>query len=267
MSDCRCVRLFFSRVIVRWFKLDRRWKTLRYKNQWYYVFSGEVFEFDKFKRATKTLAKIGRKAKEVQLARADILIKGAEGGELYTGYVADYDLNPADISKLDNIYLLDAIRYKTSESGILSFNKQYLKIDKKKMIPGELFVLSMANMVNINVSYLLAPIKGETRIKGQINSRISFFIKLLCFVVFLPSAFFIFYNPDWLDWFCFSEVKWYLKVPLFSLYANLVAAIFPRYNIDKKVYFYKWKDLLIIISISLGLIVYYFLMRSYLTIG
>ena len=252
----------FSRAIVRGFRLDRKWKTLRYKNQWYYVFSGEIFEFNKFKRATQTLSKNGRKGKEVQLARADILIKGAEGSELYSGFVADYDLNPTDISKLDNIYLLDAIRYKTIELVEGAVNIKQPKVIEKKLIPGELFVLNMANVVNINVSYLLTPVKDK--IPGEVNKRLSLIVRLTSFIVLLPSAIFVFYNPEWMKWFCLSEIKWYLKIPLFILYTNLIAAIFPRYDPDKKSYYYKWNDLFLGLSLLIGVIGYYFLARYYL---
>lgn len=244
----------FSRAIVRGFRLDRRWKTLRYKNQWYYVFSGEVFEFHKFKRATQTLSKINRKGKDVQLARADVLIKGAEGGELYTGYVADYDLNSTDISKLDNLYLLDAIRYKTSESSILSANEKYHVMEERKLIPGELFVLNMTNVVNINVSYLLAPIKEEVKIKGQISSWLSLSIKLIAFILLLPSAIFIFYNPEWMDWFGLSNFSWYVKIPLFSMYMNLVWLLIPRYDKESKLYYFRKRDLVIASLVLMALV-------------
>lgn len=248
-----------SRGIVRGLKLDRRWKTLRYKNQWYYVFSGEVFEFQKFKLATKTLSKKSRKGKDVELARADIMIKGAEGEELYTGYVADYDLNAADISKLDNIYLLDAIRHNTSESPLVSAGEKPLKRVEKKMIPGELFVLNLANVININVSYLLAPTKEK--IPGEISRSFSLAVRLLVFIVLLPATVFIFYNPSWMDWFRFSEIKWYHKLLFFSLYMNIVSSIFPRYDHDKKAYYYKKQDLFLALAIALGTISYYFLIR------
>lgn len=253
----------FSRALVRGLKLDRRWKTLRYKNQWYYVFSGEVFEFDKFKRATETLSKIGRKGKEVQLARADVLIKGAEGSELYTGYVADYDLNPTDISKLDNLYLLDAIRYKTTELTEGLPNVKQPVVIEKKLIPGELFVLNMANVVNINVSYLLAPVKKVTKIKGQINTWLSATIKLISFILLLPGAMFIFYNPEWMDWFGFSEIEWYLKIPVFAAYMIFIWLILPIYSEKHKIHFYSRKHLILAFTVLLGLIAYYWLVCEY----
>lgn len=252
----------FSRALVRGLKLDRKWKTLRYKNQWYYVFSGEIFEFHKFKRATKTLSKKARKGKDVELAKADILIKGSEGNELYTGFVADYDLNPTDISKLDNVYLLDATRYKTIELNESISNLKQPSIEEKKLIPGELFVLSLSNMININVSYLLAPIKDK--IPGEINKSLSLLIRSFCFFVLFPIAIFIFYNPKWMNWFSFSEIKWYFKIPIFSLYMNLVALIFPRYNNDKKVYFYTKRDLIVGAILLLSMIIYFCLIGRFI---
>lgn len=244
----------FSRVIVRGLALDRKWKTLRYKNQWYYVFSGEVFEFGKFKRATRTLEKIKRNGKEVQLARVDVLIKGANGSELYTGFVADYDLNPTDISKLDNLYLLDAIRYKTNESLILSSIDKQIKNVEKKLIPGELFVLNMTNLININVSYLLAPVKAK--IKGQVSNKLNILIKSLTFGLFLPLSVFIFYSPSWMDWFFLTSFPWYVKLPFFSLYMNFISLINPRYDQEQKVHVYRKKDLTIGLWVLVSLIIF-----------
>lgn len=261
------IGFLMSRALVRGLKLDRKWKTLRYKNQWYYVFSGEIFDFGKFKRATKVLKNkeksqeaetsiIQSNRKVIRLARADILIKGAEGSELYTGYVADYDLNPTDISKLDNLYLLDANRYKITQliEGEPNVKEPYYT--EKKMIPGELFVLNMANVVNINVSYLLEPISGA--VKGQLHKIWAIIIRLIIITVLFPLSIFIFYNPTWMDFFSFSLIKWYFKIPLFMMFTNLVGSVFPRYDSDKKVYYYKKSDLIIGGIILFLLIVFYF---------
>lgn len=244
---------FCSRVVVRGLKLDRKLKTMRYKNQWYYVFSGEIFEFGKFKKAAKALVKDERRGKDVQLAKADILIKGPDGGELYTGFVVDYDLNPIDISKLENVYLLDATRYKTIDLIEGDLNIKNPQQTEKKLIPGELFVINMANVININVSYLLAPKKDK--IKGAIPTWLSLFIKSFS-VLFVFGAIFIFYNPEWMDIFSFSKYSWYLKLPILAFYMNIVGNLNPIYDKERKIYYYKKDQLISIIAFAVFIAVY-----------
>lgn len=236
-----------SRVIVRGAKLDRKWKTLRFKNQWYYVFSGEVFEIKKFEKASRVLLRDHSKTKEILLARADILIKGAEGSELYSGYVADYDLNPGDISKLDNLYLIDAVRYKTVALENGEANVKNPERVEKKLIPGELFVLNMATMININVSYVLLLQKKDTgKISGIVTQRFNLVIKLFS-ILLLISTIFIFYNPGWIKLSSFEVFhrvsNWYHKISVLLFCTNFTALINPTYDNENKLYRYLKSDL------------------------
>jgi hypothetical protein len=244
--------LLVSRVLVRWAKLDRKWKILRFKNQWYYVFSGEIFEMKKFKKASKVLLKNQRKTKDILLAKADILIKGAEGAELYTGYVADYDLNPNDISKLDNVYLIDAIRYKTValESGELNLKNP--ERTEKKPIPGELFVLNTATMININVSYLLQK-EPPQKMKGRVSPAINVAIKIFSILLLLSTTF-IFYNPSWINYYPFERFHatshWYHKLVVFLFCTNLISLINPYYDTENRVHRYMRFDTMIAVAIT-----------------
>ena len=104
-----------SSRVIRYLKLDKHLKILRFKNQWYYLFSGEIFEFKKFKSAANILGRVNVHQKEVQLAKADILISNGGNNEFYTGYVVDYDLLSSDPSRLENIYLMDTYLYRYKE--------------------------------------------------------------------------------------------------------------------------------------------------------
>ncbi len=139
----------FSRII-RLLEWDRKYKLLRFKNQWYYIFSGEVLTMNKFKLAPKIIGKLyGVDDITTSSTYADILIDTNVGSQkLYSGYVVDYDLDSENISNLEKIYLLDAHRYKHHE--VRGMN---IKVEKVK-IPGDVFVILAKNILNINLTYV-----------------------------------------------------------------------------------------------------------------
>ena len=151
------IGMILSRLI-RASNLDKRWKMIRFKNQWYYIFSGEIFDFKKFKSAANILGKASENGKKkiVELSKVHVLISNGGENEFYSGYVVDYDLLPSDPSKLDNLYLMDAYRHSRKEIKNDDSQFTHPRISEKKPIPGEIFVLNMCNLVNINVSYLLS---------------------------------------------------------------------------------------------------------------
>jgi hypothetical protein len=202
--------------IIRYFKWDKYYKILRFKNQWYYVFSGEIFEFRKFKAVANKLQKIDTSKNNVELTRADVLINNGGKSELYSGYVVDYDLNPLDNSRLDNLYLLDAYRYKISEIKNEGSNLAHPTVVEKKHIPGEVFILNMANMININVLYLLSP-KTTNYTRRNIFFR---FINSFVFFGFLPWTYAIFAKVESIEfqlYLHFHQYAWWLDKVLFSL--------------------------------------------------
>ena len=69
--------------LVRYFRLDRKYRIFRFGNSWYYYFSGEAIEFPD----------IGEDSKEIDYIFVDVLVK-AEGKEiLYIGILSEYDLS------------------------------------------------------------------------------------------------------------------------------------------------------------------------------
>ena len=164
-----------SARVLRAFNLDHKYKIFRFRNQWYYIFSGEVLSFQKFKKAKGLHFNSLPENQKILTTYADVLIANPQGNrELYTGFVVDYDLNQEDISQLDKIYLLDAYRYKKpnrsgyNDSGVFqntsSTNDAYefSKIDdqdsyssrRRINIPGDLLVVSGKNILNINLTFI-----------------------------------------------------------------------------------------------------------------
>lgn len=193
-----------SSKLLRFLKLDIKFKIFRFKNQWYYIFSGEVLNFEKFRIAKNVQFNELPENQNVLLTYADVLVSNNQGNrELYTGYVVDYDLNQDDISKLEKLYLLDAFRYKkpnssnyfeandktsfssTSESFriIQISNESYNSSRLRVSIPGDLLVLAGENIQNINLTYI--PSKKMAEIKSNKKDRT---LKKVLYSIFLINS-------------------------------------------------------------------------------
>lgn len=110
------VGLFSSKLIL-FLGLDTKWKFFRYGNNWHYMLNGKIL---KFKHHFSSDFNHKFKVKYTYL---DILV--SEKGEettLYSGFFADYDLCPYDISKLEKIHLLKATRYKKINDKVITRN-------------------------------------------------------------------------------------------------------------------------------------------------
>lgn len=205
-----------SARLIRGFNLDKKYKILKFKNQWFYIFSGELLEFEKFEfgRSLTADSSIPYNHK-ISTTYADILIDNIDGmRELYTGYVVDYDLCSDDISKLERVYLLDAYRYKKKENieetekEKKRRKKERKNLEKKltpeelhlhnieyksrirKKIPSDVFVISGKNISNINLTYIPSEIKDELHKESNrkvysIVSKILFTLTLLILLVHL----------------------------------------------------------------------------------
>lgn len=120
-------------------KLDRKYKLLRFKNAWHYIFTGQFFDFP---RATYDLTK--DKPEEIDYIFIDALVQIKEGTMLYEGMLVGYVLS--DKLGLETITLMEAKR-------------RYLKDDfsnkkaKHYNIPGHVIVLKYSEIVNLNFSY------------------------------------------------------------------------------------------------------------------
>lgn len=200
--------------LIRWQKLDKKYKLFRFQNQWYYIFSGEVLNMKKFKEAYKiSFNRDENFNRDVSTTYADILVSISEDyRELYTGYVVDYDLNSEDISKLDKIYLLDAYRYKKKEvdnsDEIVDGNNQN-ELEKRssrvqKKIPGDVFILKAENIININLTFIPSPEKKVQKALKQ--QQLYRWIRLIyLFVILSIISFHFFYKTIGLEGTFFEE--------------------------------------------------------------
>lgn len=142
---------FLFHYVIRKFNFDKKYKVFRFKNYWYYIFSGEIVKFPKFDRAIADIQIEGvDKDSDVIMAYADILVNECGKSRMYTGYVLDYELEQDNINSLDKIYLLDAHKYDYSQNQRLRFQSNHVK----KSIPGQLFVIDYKTVLNINLTYI-----------------------------------------------------------------------------------------------------------------
>ncbi|SKB48878.1 hypothetical protein SAMN05660776_1359 [Salegentibacter holothuriorum] len=205
-----------SARFIRLYNWDKKYKIFKFQNQWFYIFSGELLHFRKFEQGRN----IASADKELLLDHkfsttyADVMISNSEGNrELYTGYVADYDLKADDITKLERIYLLDAYRYKkipkdtkvNQAESSYSFtiesehqektekaieedeieNKIYKKSRLRKKIPGNVFVVDGKNIININLTYVPSEKKKEIRenFAASKKEKMAFAYLLVFFII------------------------------------------------------------------------------------
>lgn len=142
---------FLIHYVIRKFNFDKKYKVFRFKNYWYYIFSGEIVKFPKFDRAIADIQIEGvDKDSDVIMAYADILVNECGKSRMYTGYVLDYELEQDNINSLDKIYLLDAHKFDYSQNQRLRFQSNHVK----KSIPGQLFVIDYKTVLNINLTYI-----------------------------------------------------------------------------------------------------------------
>ena len=125
---------YLARKLVRYFKLDRRFRFLRFSNKWHYIFSGECLDFpdvpDDFKEITEKYI--------------NVLCKVNGKSVLYSGEFFNYYID----SKGD----LEAIHLIFPERRYLEDDKDTNKSFYK--IPSKYFVIPNTDIININFKYM-----------------------------------------------------------------------------------------------------------------
>lgn len=271
---------WISSRVIRVRKWDKKYKLFRFKNQWYYIFSGEVLNMKKFQEAHLVSFKNNKgEEQDTLMTYADILVSVSDQNdrkELYTGYVVDYDLKSDDISQLDKIYLIDTHRYKKKDK-VFDENGKEIKPKKDKnptqsrnrlKVPGDIFVLNAKNIVNLNLTYIpsvkkkIEKKKKEARTQ-KVYSKIQ--IGYLIIILFIVLAHF-FYEILQLDKTFLSDylnkTNFWGKL-LVILFLNQFLSFFaPSQNKEKKLS-YDFSDWLprLLILILWGILAYWFAIK------
>ncbi|WP_405378252.1 hypothetical protein [Nonlabens sp. Asnod3-A02] len=261
---------------------DKNYKLFRFKNQWYYIFSGEVLNMKKFEEAHKVSFKNNKgEEQDILMTYADILVSVSEQNdkkELYTGYVVDYDLKSDDITQLDKVYLIDTHRYKKKEkfSAGDSNNKLENKSDvlnksrNRIKVPGDIFVLNAKNIVNLNLTYVPSLKKIEKKKEKEIKhqKRLSYLINLYIIIISgIVLAHFFHGLIDLDDTFLkeyLNQTGFWGKLLVILLINQILSIVMPSENSSEKISFdfrwdtIKWKLLVLLIW---GFLNYFFVFR------
>jgi hypothetical protein len=124
---------FMARIVIRKNKLDRKYKFLKYGNDWHYLLTGEFTDFPK----------INGNSESIDLIFVDALTKADGKNVIYTGILVDYKLAAAGV--LDFLILKEAKRIYTSEKSP--------GITNSINIPGDYFIVLYNQILNINLTY------------------------------------------------------------------------------------------------------------------
>lgn len=121
-----------SRKIVRWLKLDRKFKLFRFTNDWHYLLSGEFLDFPE----------VPDHPEEVSFKLVNALTSVGTQQMIYIGELIHFTLS--DEGGLENIVLKDAKRRLLQDD--LVENRYY-------DIPGRYITIPYKTIININIRY------------------------------------------------------------------------------------------------------------------
>lgn len=224
--------------IVRIFKLDTRFKLLRFKNYWFYLFNGQHGDFKKMRYLKQG------KSKKHLFTMADILIDTNSQTCLYSGVVVDYELNSSDCS-LSKVILRDAERYRKDSNT----NSRV-----RTPIPGTFLIVDCTSLKNINLTYVY-----EDRENYAIKSRLPYTIEVLFGILSLlliPAFIFKSESVNWqlYDW--YFGLVWYKKI-LAYFFVTQILALFIPYRKEKDEY--KYVNVYTIMGKLIYIVILYFL--------
>lgn len=203
----------FLHLVIRQLRLDIKFKILRFKNQWAYIFSGDALAFPKFVRTPKEESQ--NENRKYLFPYVDVLVRKSDNETiLYSGYVKDYELKSKSVNELETIYLAEASRYKNG--------------NELKKIPGNFLILFGKDLININVRYVYSSFREE-KIKTRIDSWLALFNLFLLFVV-IGSFPFHFIKLGFIEavWYqAFFQLTWLQRIGVVFLTNSLYSVLFP----------------------------------------
>lgn len=203
---------------VRITRIDTKFKLLRFKNKWFYLFNGEHTRFKKMRH-------LKEENRKHLFTEADILIDSNNKTLLYSGVIVDYELVDGDCQTLNNIMLQHAERY-----SLINDKKVAVKI------PGNLLVVDCSKMKNINLTFVYEKTTKflESRVPALVDNLFSLIIVLI-----IP--FFIFQTDkiSWCLYLDYFNAPWYKKIVVYLLVSQIITFLNPFVkNKEKEAYEY-----------------------------
>lgn len=140
-----------GRFLVQRWNLDIYMPSLRFNNDWYYLFSGRILDEP---------GAIGSSL-DIEWAIVSVVVETKEGTYIIRGVLEDYFLSK---DGLDRIYLSTVYRLKLGEDLEAKKKTENLDVDDRYYsMPGEFFVIPYKEIKNINVDYFrLQQVTKET---------------------------------------------------------------------------------------------------------
>lgn len=130
---------YFSKFFVRFLRLDHKLSWLRFKNNWYYIFSGEILDFPEMPGHYKN----------VDFVWIDAMTKVHGDCMIYSGILVGYKIDQSSTNLL-TVSLAKPLR-KFVHNRV---NKNYFKSKSEPIkIPGDILILPYQEIYNMNISY------------------------------------------------------------------------------------------------------------------
>lgn len=208
---------------IRITRIDTKFKLLRFKNYWFYLFNGQHTGFKKMKHMRK-------KNKTHLFTKADILIDSNSNTLLYSGIVVDYELVESDCKALSKVMLQNAERYRLKDG-----------VKSAVGIPGNLLVVDCSMIKNINLTYVYEESKSVLESKLPSLTDMAFgLITLLLIPIFIFQS----ESINWSIYETYFGLSWYKKIVAYILTIQVLGIINPFVKEDDEYQFVNGKTLL-----------------------
>lgn len=126
---------YLSRKIIRYLKLDRSIRYLRFSNKWHYIFTGECLDFPD----------VPDNYEDIDEKIVNVLCKVNGKNILYTGTLFNYYINSN--GDLEAIHLKYPIRRMLDSDNEIDYSKKYYEIESRYL------VIPDNDIININFRY------------------------------------------------------------------------------------------------------------------
>ncbi|RYM34217.1 hypothetical protein ERX46_09690 [Brumimicrobium glaciale] len=194
--------------LVRITRIDIKFKILRFKNHWFYLFNGHHAKFKKMKH-------LERKNKKHLFTKADILIDSNSKTLLYSGIIVDYELNENDCTVLNKVILQNADRYSIRDNTKIAVS-----------IPGTILVVDCSSIKNINLTYIYENEKTKNILKSKIPNIVDVIFGLI--IILLIPVFIFKADSIALDLYTkYFHIPWYAKLISYFLVVQVISVFNP----------------------------------------
>lgn len=151
----------FGRWFIKLIRFDIYFPSLRFYNEWYYLFSGRIKDFPKYEGSSKGIT---------DYPFLNVVVEYKEATYIYRGILEHFILSKEG---LDRIYLSNVYRRKLQEDNCEDPKPASLDQDSRYyFIPGEFFVIPFSQVKNLNVEYFRIEKVEESKVKRRWFSKL-----------------------------------------------------------------------------------------------